>query len=145
LKSHWVARGPANTRFAWDAEIVEELPNKSIRWQSIPGSEIDSQGSVEFVKAPGDRGTEVRVQLVYEAPAGKAGAALASIFGEEPEQQVREDLRHFKQLMEAGEIATINGQPSGRRGAITSFARRVHGLSKPNRPAGQEQQTRAAV
>jgi uncharacterized membrane protein len=145
LKSRWVARGPAHTRFAWEAEIVEEIPNQVIRWQSLAGSEIDSHGSVEFLRAPGNRGTEVRVEMVYEAPAGKAGAALAAMFGEEPEQQVREDLRHFKQLMEAGEVATTEGQPSGHRGALTSLARRVHGLSRPNRPAPRQPQSRAAV
>jgi uncharacterized membrane protein len=145
LKSHWVARGPANTRFAWEGEIVEEIENKSIRWQSLPGSEINSYGSVNFLAAPGNRGTEVRVEMVYEAPGGRAGAALAAMFGEEPEQQVREDLRHFKQLMETGEIPTTEGQPSGRRGVITNLVRRVHGLSKPNRPVGQQRESRAAV
>jgi uncharacterized membrane protein len=37
------------------------------------------------------------------------------MFGEEPNQTIREDLRRFKQLMEAGEIPTTKGQPSGRR------------------------------
>ena len=61
------------------------------------------------------RGTEVRVHFQYRPPAGRLGSAVAWLFGEEPSIQVREDLRRFKQLMETGEISTIDGQPSGRR------------------------------
>jgi uncharacterized membrane protein len=57
--------------------------------------------------------------MQYNPPGGRLGAALAKIFGEEPNQTVREDLRHFKQLMETGEIPTTEGQPSGRRSSKT--------------------------
>jgi uncharacterized membrane protein len=65
------------------------------------------------VPAPGGRGTQVRVRLQYDPPGGKVGSAIAWIFGKEPSQTIREDLRHFKQLMEAGEILTTAGQPRG--------------------------------
>jgi hypothetical protein len=61
------------------------------------------------------------VELLYRPPAGRLGAAFAMLFGEEPEQQIREDLRRFKELMEAGEIATTDGQPHGRRSKITTM------------------------
>jgi hypothetical protein len=72
----------------------------------------------------------VGVELIKDAPAGRIGAQLAKLFGEEPEQQVREDLRRFKELMEAGEIPTIDGQPSGRRSAVYKIVRSVHGLGR---------------
>jgi uncharacterized membrane protein len=113
-KSHWVARGPLNLQVEWDAQIVEEIPNKMIAWRSLAGSEIDNSGEVWFRDAPGERGTEVEVKLRYDPPAGSASALIARLFGEEPEQQVRDDLRRFKQVMEAGEVPTTFGQTSGR-------------------------------
>jgi uncharacterized membrane protein len=75
---------------------------------------VDTTGSVHFTPAPAGRGTEVRVVLKYNPPAGKLGAAVARLFGEDPKQQIRDDLRHWKQLMETGEIATTQGQTSCR-------------------------------
>ena len=83
-------------------------------WRSLPGSDVDTAGSVHFTPAPGGRGTEVRVSLKYDPPAGKAGAMVARLFGEAPEQQIEGDLCRFKQLMEAGEIPRTTGQPRGR-------------------------------
>ena len=111
--SHWVAKGPAGTRVEWDARIINEVQDKVIGWQSLQGSTIATAGSVNFDDDP--HGTRVTVHLQYSPPGGKAGAAVARLFGEEPNQTIREDLRRFKQLMEAGEIPTTQGQPTGRR------------------------------
>jgi uncharacterized membrane protein len=113
-KSHWVARGPLGVSVEWDAEIIEDRPNEVISWRSLSGSDVDTAGSVHFTPAPGGRGTEVRVSLKYDPPAGKAGAMVARLFGEAPEQQIEGDLCRFKQLMEAGEIPRTTGQPRGR-------------------------------
>jgi uncharacterized membrane protein len=110
--SHWVAHGPAGTRVEWDARIINEIENEVIAWQSIEGSTIATAGSVRFADAP--RGTAVRVKFQYDPPAGKLGAAVARLFGEEPNIQVRHDLRRLKQILETGEVATIEGQSSGR-------------------------------
>jgi uncharacterized membrane protein len=110
--SHWVAKGPAGTTVEWDARIIHEVDNKTIGWQSLEGSDVATAGSVNFDETP--HGTSVRVRLQYSPPAGKLGSAVAWLFGEEPGQQIREDLRRFKALLEAGEIPTIEGQPSGR-------------------------------
>ena len=112
--SHWIARGPLGARFEWDAEIINERENELIAWRSLEGSSVDTAGSVHFTPAPGDRGTEVKVVLKYDPPVGKAGAAIAWLFGQAPGQQLQEDLRRFKQIMEAGTVATIEGQPKGR-------------------------------
>jgi uncharacterized membrane protein len=105
--SHWAARGPAGTRVEWDARIINDIDNKLIAWQSLEGSMVSSAGSVNFRQA--DRGTEVRVKLQYSPPAGKLGAAVARMLGEEPRMQIHEDLLRFKQLMETGEIRAIEG------------------------------------
>lgn len=111
--SHWVARSPAGMRVEWDARIINEIDNKLIGWQSLEGAMIATAGSVNFRETP--RGTEVRVHLQYNPPAGRLGAAVAWLFGEEPSLQVREDLRRFKQFIETGEIPTTEGQPRGGR------------------------------
>jgi uncharacterized membrane protein len=113
-RSRWTARGPLGTNVSWDAEVINDKPNELIAWRSVEGSEIDNAGSVRFRPGPNGRGTEVTVELNYEPPAGVVGATIARLLGEEPEVQVQEDLRRFKQLMEAGEIATVEGQTSGR-------------------------------
>jgi uncharacterized membrane protein len=113
-RSHWVAKGPAGITVEWDAEIINEVPNEVIGWRSLENSQVDNAGSVRFERAPGNRGTVVEVTLNYAPPAGKVGAAIAKLLGEDPEQQISEDLQRFKQLMEAGEIPTTEGQPSGR-------------------------------
>ena len=102
--SHWVAAGPAGLAVEWDAQIINEVENKVLAWRSLPGSDVVSAGSVNFDAARGGRSTQVSVHLQYAPPAGKVGALVASLFGREPSQTVREDLRHFKQLLEAGEI-----------------------------------------
>ena len=111
--SHWVAKGPAGVNVEWDARIINEIEHKLIAWQSLEGSTISTAGSVNFDET--EHGTRVRVHMQYNPPGGRVGAAIARLFGEEPSQTVREDLRRFKQLMETGEIPTTDGQPSGRR------------------------------
>jgi len=120
--SHWVARGPMKTSISWQAEITDEEPNRHIVWRTKPDSVFEHRGSVQFRKAPGDRGTEVYVALDYIPPAGRMGDVLAMMLGQSPEQSVREDLRHMKQLLEAGEIPTTEGQPHGRRSLIGKLA-----------------------
>jgi uncharacterized membrane protein len=110
--SHWVARTPAGT-VEWDARIVNEVDGKDIGWEALPGSDVDHAGSVNFRPAPGGRGTEVRVVLRYAARGGYVGARLAEILGASPDQAIERDLRRFKQLMEAGEIATAGPAPAG--------------------------------
>jgi uncharacterized membrane protein len=100
-RSRWTAKGPAGTRIEWEAEIHNEIPDELLAWRSLPGSDVDNAGSVHFT--PLGEGTEVRVVLSYDPPAGRVGATVAKLLGEEPSQQVQEDLRRFKQVMEAGE------------------------------------------
>lgn len=107
--THWVARGPAGLEVAWDARIINEIENKLIAWQSLEGSTISTAGSVNFRES--NRGTDVRVRLQYDPPAGKLGAAVARLFREEPGLQIRQDLRRLKQLLET---VTSPPTPTGR-------------------------------
>jgi uncharacterized membrane protein len=104
-RSHWVAAGPAGLRTEWDAELINEIPDQLLAWRSLPGSEVTTAGSVSFERVRDGKATQVTVALQYAIPAGKAGSFVAAAFGREPSQMIREDLRRFKQLLEAGEIA----------------------------------------
>jgi uncharacterized membrane protein len=114
MRSHWVATGPLVRTIEWDAEIIEERENEYIAWNSFPSSLVQSRGRVHFADAPAGRGTILRVSMEYLPPAGSAGAAFAKLFGEEPGQQIRDDLRRFKQIMETGETPSVKEQSSGR-------------------------------
>ena len=103
-RTHWVAKGPGGVDVEWDAEIINEVENKVIGWRSLPGSDVVTAGSVNFSPFRGGRGTQLSVHLQYTPPAGRAGAWLATLFGREPSQTIREDLRRVKHLLEAGEV-----------------------------------------
>jgi uncharacterized membrane protein len=103
LHSRWVARGPLGLSATWDAEVITENEPEVIGWRSLPGSEVETAGSIHFNYAPDGHGTEVRVMLKYDPPGGEWGAALAHFFGDDPETEIEEDLRRFKQMAEAGE------------------------------------------
>jgi len=111
--SHWVASAPMGQSIEWDAVIMNDEPNHLIAWASEEGADVENSGFVRFKPATGDRGTEVKVVMEYNPPGGALAAAIAKLFGEEPEQQIGDELNRFKQLMEAGEIATTKGQPKG--------------------------------
>jgi uncharacterized membrane protein len=114
-RSHWVANAPLGNTVEWDAEIMSDQENQLISWASVEGSDIENSGFVRFQPISHDRGTAVKVVIEYRPPAGAVGVAFAKLFGEEPEQQIADELRRFKMLMESGEIATTEGQPTGKR------------------------------
>ncbi len=113
--SHWVAKAPLDTRVEWDAEIINDQENQLIGWASVPGADIDHSGFVRFKPSTQGHGTEVKVVMEYNPPGGGVANAIAKLFGEAPEQQIGDDLGRFKMLMETGEIATTEGQSSGRK------------------------------
>jgi uncharacterized membrane protein len=105
-RSRWTARGPLDTRVFWEAEIINDVPVELISWRTLPDSDVVSAGSVRFKSVGADRATRVNVKLQYAPPAGKVGATLAWLVGEDPQRQIDEDLRRFKQILETEEAPT---------------------------------------
>ena len=100
-RSHWVAAGPLGRQVEWDAEIINEVDGYLLAWQSLPGSDVDSAGSVRMRDLPGGS-TELTVHLQYQPPAGRLGAWAAWMAGEEPSRQIHDDLRAVKRYLETG-------------------------------------------
>lgn len=105
-RSHWVVKGPNDSHYEWDATVTDERPGSMIAWASAEGSDIHNSGRVDFMDAPGGRGTWVTATILYDPPGGVIGKAVAKLFRREPAVQAKRELRRFKQLMETGEIAT---------------------------------------
>ena len=114
-RSHWVGKTPLGWTAEWDAELVAEEPGRRLAWRSLPGSAVETSGEVRFSTATGNRGTMVFVTMEAGLPGNLLGRIVEPVVHQGTERQVREDLRRFKELMEAGEIATIDGQPAGQR------------------------------
>jgi uncharacterized membrane protein len=112
-RSRWVIQGPGKDEFDFVADIVVDEPGKVLAWRTEE-SPVPHHARVEFSEAPGGRGTEVRVWLSYEPPAGGLGAAIARLSGDEPDQLLRTGLRRIKQVIECGEVIRVEGQPKGR-------------------------------
>lgn len=104
--SHWKARGPAGVLLEWDAEMVADYPGQLILWRSMGEESLANEGTIEFRDAPGDRGTEVKVSISYHPPGGAAGTAAANLAHGATVQQLEEDLKRLKQILETGETAT---------------------------------------
>jgi uncharacterized membrane protein len=93
-------------------EEVERL------WQDPeyrPEYVADAEAAVRFTEAPGDRGTEIRVDLDHGASGGKLGEVVQKLVGSDPRAKVMDNLRHFKQKVETGEVARSEGSPEGER------------------------------
>lgn len=110
--TRWVASVPGDIELCWNAEITEDQSNELIAWRSIEGSEMVSSGVVSFFPLS-DQQTRVHLRLRYQPPGGEIGATLERFFKTIPETLLREELRSFKQLAEAGEVATVHGQSYG--------------------------------
>ncbi|MEU8398300.1 SRPBCC family protein [Nonomuraea sp. NPDC048892] len=127
-RSRWKAKGPI-VDLEWEAEIIDERAGDLIAWRSMPGTGVSTAGLVGFTDGPGGRGTVVDVSLEYGVPGRKVAAAVARMLGKHPEQQVRDDLRRFKQVMETGEVLRSEGSPEGHRAL-----RQLH--QRPAQPIG---------
>jgi uncharacterized membrane protein len=127
-RSRWLARGPLHMPLAWDADLIEDRPNTLLVWRSVPGADTDTMATVRLRELANGRGTEVRLRLEYAPPGGVAGVALAKLFHTLTVQQLKEDLRHFKQILEAGETPIVVPQPvaAGTRLAGSSTGSAAH-------------------
>ena len=137
-RSHWRAKGVAGTDREWDAELVEDRPNQRISWRTIHSADhLRHAGTVSFLSS-GDSATEVRVDLEYDPPGGKLGESIARLFGEEPGQQIEEDLERFKRVLETGDIE----RPSPRAENVADISVRTQ---EPVEPVNREQEPRTRI
>ncbi len=127
-RSHWRARLPGGFTLEWDAEIIEDRPNQYLAWRSLPGARVPNEGVVRFDPAPGGRGTELRVELHYDPPGAHFGGALAEVLRGLNAQQIENDLRRLKQVLETGEVvqsdASIHRGPHPARPSRQNGGRR---------------------
>lgn len=137
-RSHWCAKGIAGTEREWDAELVEDRPNERISWRTIHSDDhLRHAGTVSFLSI-GDSATEVRVDVDYDAPGGVFGESIAKLFGEEPGQQIEEDLERFKRVLENGDTE----QPIQRTAGTADATIRTQ---EPVEPVNREQDPRTTL
>ena len=137
-RSRWTASAPFGRTVEWDAEIEDEVPPEKIGWRSVGDADVPNRGKAWFTPAPDGESTEVHVLLVYDIPGGDLGKAVAKYFGEEPHQQLDDDLRRLKQVLEAGEVVRSEGAPWGKR-ARQEFPQR------PAQPLSSEERAEVLV
>jgi uncharacterized membrane protein len=133
-RSRWTAIFGLGQTVSWEAEIIDERENEYIAWRSLPGSEIDVSGRVDFQLAPADRGTIITAAIQYRPPAGALGHVIARFFGKVPNFLMRQDLRRLEAILEAGEIPTTEGQSHGPRSALAGVLR----VADPTRPISRD-------
>jgi uncharacterized membrane protein len=85
------------------------------QWRASDHGSIlsENEEAVTFKRAPGDRGTEIHVDLARTAPGGALGETLQKLLGAAPRAKVMDELRRFKQVFETGVIARSEGSPEG--------------------------------
>jgi uncharacterized membrane protein len=134
-RTRWRLRTFAGRSVEFEAELFEEEPGRVLVWRTVPGSEVDHRGVLRFEPAPRGRGTELHVEIEYKSPARGLGALVAKLFGFEPGQQARGDLRRLKQLLETGEVVhsdeSIHGQGQG-LGGLGGLGRLFHSAQPPS-------------
>lgn len=111
-RSVWTVRAPVGQTVTLETEVTEEIEGQTLGWRSVEGSQIRTEGKVTFADAPAGRGTVVSAEIGYEPPGGDVGRLIAKLFAAEPNIQARHELKRFKMLMEAGEIATGSSHKS---------------------------------
>ena len=134
--SHWVLGDPEDAngkRIEYDSEIVEDVPGEKIAWKSITKG-IDESGVVTFTPHPAGRGTLVTLNERVKALGGALGNAAAAVIERSPRQTVIEDLRHFKEMAEAGEVPSVKDQPHGPRGVTGKIREWMYGETNPTPP-----------
>ena len=137
-KSHWVMGNPEEEkgkRIEFDSEIVEDVPGRKLAWKTVAG-DVEQAGEVEFLARRDGRGTVVT--LIQHFKVGTLANAAASAAKRGPRQTVIEDLRHFKELAETGEIPTVAGQPHGPRGISGGIKEWMYGETNPTPPGTSE-------
>ncbi len=135
-RSTWIFGNPEDPdakQLSYDTEVFEDIPGEKIAWRSVDTSFYE-QGEVHFSDDPAGRGTRVTLLQTIEAPGGRLAIAAAAMTKRTPRQIVIEDLRHFKELVESGEIPSVVGNSHGPRGITGSIKERMYGENNPTPP-----------
>lgn len=140
-RSKWTASGPMGMKLQWTSEITDERPGEYIAWRSLPGSDLNVEGRVEFKQAPGKRGTVVRSTMHYKLAHRGLRNAASGFVGRQARFFIRQDMRRFKALLETGEVPTTHGQTHGPRSSIDMAAKAIN----PNRPMRRQAESRGNV
>ncbi|USI73484.1 SRPBCC family protein [Sphingomonas morindae] len=111
----WRTHGPAGGDYRWRTEIADSGPD-TIRWSSLDGADVPNTGDLSFRPAPGDRGTELHLNVRFDPPGGLLGDAVSKLFHIVPTEIVAHALYKFRALALTGEIPTTEPQPAARKG-----------------------------
>jgi uncharacterized membrane protein len=113
--SDWKVAGPVGSTVEFQSRVIQDSPNDTIAWETLPDSQVRSAGFVRFDENR-DGSTRVTVQMNYLPPAGVAGHAVPQLFGVDPRQAMHDDLIRLKTLLEEGKTSTdeTNVEYSGR-------------------------------
>lgn len=115
--AEWVARGPAGGAYRWRTE-VQAAGAGELRWASHDGADIANTGVLIFRPAPGERGTELHLDVRFDPPGGPLGEAIGTLFHIVPQEIVAKALYRFRALALTGEIPTTDPQPAARNGGL---------------------------
>jgi len=118
------------------AAITVGRPPDEVRrlWETSPCRPTyfaDHEAAVRFAPAPGDRGTEIHVELASSGAGGTLGDIFQRLFGGASLANVEDGLRRFKQHAETGEIARSDGTPGGERALGKLSQRPAQPLGEP--------------
>jgi hypothetical protein len=111
-------QGPLRSARTIRKSVTIDRPQEEVERAWLAASELrrkvdEGGGSVRLADAPGDRGTELIVELEHDPPAGDLGAAVQKLTGSDLATQLSDDLRRFKQQVETGEVVRSEGAPEG--------------------------------
>lgn len=111
----WVAHGPAGGEYRWRTEVDDSAPTE-LRWSTLDGADVANAGTLTFRPAPGERGTELHLNVRFDPPGGVVGEAVSKLFHIVPREIVLKALYQFRALAVTGDIPTTDPQPAARNG-----------------------------
>lgn len=100
-RSRWKVKGPVGIPLTWEAYIVKDEPGEFIGWSSLPGSDIETSGKVQFRDA-GKYATEIEVNISYRPSQGIISEGIAKLFNKKFKKLLENDIKNFKKYIESG-------------------------------------------
>ncbi len=134
-KLRWLMQDPGTGKqFEFDAEEVESVPGKRYVSRVTTGPTAGTTNTLTLEAHPSGRGTVATLINVFTLPGGLFTKAVTSVVSRSPAQITIENLRHLKEVLEAGEIPSVEGQPAGRRGISGKLKQVLYGENMPMPP-----------